>query len=424
MSGLRIWKRLVVALGMLAGLAACEEGHVEEFVVVEPVSEEPVFLDAIPHSPPPVIAKRGGVVRPRQGVVTAGDIDDTLNLAAFQRYQARTAKELKLPKLNLQSVFAIQIVDAAGKPAPGTLVTLSKPGASDPFYTGYAGVDGRLSVFPHALGAGRVSQADVAVFGKAKIAIKQRVKANSLARIAIPGSGGSAPDFLDLVFVIDVSGSMGDELAWLTKEFQGLVGQIKQAAPGADLRFGLIAYQSPGDPFVVKNFGFTERPKQMQRWLRTLEADGGSGGAEVVGRALMAAVDLPWRRGLGERLVFQIGDEPPSKQGARLMLEATRKAAARNVQVFGLAASGVEDQLEYLLRQAAVMTNGRYLFLTDDSGIGNAHAEPKIACYRVTRLKSLLTRVLRSELTGLRIEAPEGEVIRTVGAYDRGVCKN
>ena len=53
------------------------------------------------------------------------------------------------------------------------------------------------------------------------------------------------------------------------------------------------------------------------------------------------------------------------------------------------------------MRQAALVTNGRYLFLTDDSGVGLSHAEPNIACYRVTSLKSLLcANKLHWRLTG------------------------
>jgi hypothetical protein len=36
----------------------------------------------------------------------------------------------------------------------------------------------------------------------------------------------------------------------------------------------------------------------------------------------------------------------------------------------------------------AALTQGRYILLTDDSGIGNAHAEPDIACHVATRLPS------------------------------------
>ena len=38
----------------------------------------------------------------------------------------------------------------------------------------------------------------------------------------------------------------------------------------------------------------------------------------------------------------------------------------------------------------AALTQSRYLFLTDDSGIGNPHAAPAIDCYLVTRLDALL----------------------------------
>jgi hypothetical protein len=74
------------------------------------------------------------------------------------------------------------------------------------------------------------------------------------------------------------------------------------------------------------------------------------------------------------------------------------------------------------MRQASVLSGGRYLFLTDDSGVGNSHAEPDIACYRVTALKDLLVRVLASELSGFRKEAADSAVIREVGNYANGVC--
>jgi len=230
------------------------------------------------------------------------------------------------------------------------------------------------------------------------------------------------PEFLDLVFVFDTTGSMGDELAWLTKEFRSLIGEVRKAAPQADLRFGLVAYRDQGDAYVVRNFGFTQQQREMQRWLKSLDAQGGGDYPEAADGALMAAAELPWRRGYGERLLFHIADAPPHKSGARRFLDAARKAGEKNVQIFGLGASGVADEAEFLMRQAALATQGRYVFLTDDSGVGNAHAEPKIACYRVTRLKSLLSRVLRSEMTGRRIEARGAEVVRSVGNYRNGVC--
>jgi hypothetical protein len=54
--------------------------------------------------------------------------------------------------------------------------------------------------------------------------------------------------------------------------------------------------------------------------------------------------------------------------------------------------------------------------------VGYSHAEPTIPCYRVTSLQSLLTRALATELSGRRQEA--GEVIREVGSYRGGICRD
>jgi hypothetical protein len=74
------------------------------------------------------------------------------------------------------------------------------------------------------------------------------------------------------------------------------------------------------------------------------------------------------------------------------------------------------------MRTTAQLTGGRYIFLTDDSGIGNAHAEPHIPCYHVTRFDTAVVRMVESEMKGTRIEANPAEVIRTVGSPTNGSC--
>jgi len=124
-----------------------------------------------------------------------------------------------------------------------------------------------------------------------------------------------APDFLDLAFVVDTTGSMADELAWLTKDLKRLVRDAKRAAPGVDIRYGLVVYRDDGDAYVVKNYGFTKRQAQMQRWLKDQSAGGGGDYPEAAGRALKAAADLNWRRGRGERLLFHVADAPAASGG-------------------------------------------------------------------------------------------------------------
>jgi len=175
---------------------------------------------------------------------------------------------------------------------------------------------------------------------------------------------------------------------------------------------------------VVRTYGFTDSSAAMAGWLHGFSAGGGGDYPEAEAAALKAGVGFHWRAGKGERLVLHVADAPPHDGDAGDYLRAAKAAAGNGVQIFTLGASGVAAQSEFLMRQAAVATGGWYLFLTDDSGVGNAHAEPTIPCYRVIQLSKFLTQVLGAELSGQRQEAGSGEVIREVGNYAAGVCRN
>ncbi len=360
----------------------------------------------------------------RAGVLTAGDIDDTLNLSAFTRYLSRAKAETGLPLTNFAAPVMAQLIGPDGTPAPGQRVTLRLPGAADLFYDGYSGVNGMITVFPAMLGAGAPRTVELRAFGDQQEPVSQTLPTGTRTQIQVPASGPATPGFLDLVFVVDATGSMGDELEWLTRDLNRIVTRATQGLPGIDTRYGLIVYRDIGDEFVVRSYAFTGSAGEMRRELRAQTADAGGDYPEAAAAAMEAAMALQWRRGHGERLLFQVADAPPHPEDSGRYLAAARVAARNNIQIFGLGASGVADEAEFLMRQAAAQTGGRYLFLTDDSGVGNAHQEPRVSCYLVTELGDLMARVLRSELTGQRIEPDPASVIRTVGSYQNGVCRD
>jgi Mg-chelatase subunit ChlD len=397
---------------------------VEPMMEGEPViiAEEAAVADA--RAPAPSSTPRERYTGPvRRGVVTAGDIDDALNLGSFLRYLDRGVAGL--PRLGLGQPVMARLTGPDGTSAPGARYTLRRVGAADSFHTGYAGPDGRITDFPRILGAGEMSQAELRVFGPdgAEIA-RQTLATGTRQTVALSQATTWDPQFLDLVIVIDTTGSMDDEIAFLQRELIGITRAAARAAPGTDIRFGLVAYRDQGDAYVVQNYGFTGRTATMTGWLRGLSAGGGGDYPEAAAAALQSVTAMDWRTGQGERLVLHIADAPPHDVDAATYLRAGKSAAVQGVQIFTLGASGVAAESEYLMRQASLVTGGRYLFLTDDSGVGNDHAEPTIPCYRVTDLTGLLTRVLTTELTGIRQEAPASGVTRTVGSYANGVCRD
>ena len=390
------------------GATAPAAGVFAEDFAAAPVSSEP--------------AAGTGFVR--AGVLTAGDIDDTLNLGAFSRYLATAKASTGLPLTNFAAPVMAQLIGPDGTPAPGQRVTLRLPGAADPFYDGYSGVNGMLTVFPAMLGAGAPGSVELRAFSENQEPVTQTLRTGSRTQITVPTSGPASPDFLDLVFVVDATGSMGDELEWLTRDLNRIVTTATGGLPGIDTRYGLIVYRDIGDEYVVRSYAFTGSAGEMRRELRAQSAAAGGDYPEAAAAAMEAAMALQWRRGTGERLLFHVADAPPHPEDSARYLATARVAARANIQIFGLGASGVGDAAEFLMRQAAAQTGGRYLFLTDDSGVGNAHQEPKVSCYLVTELGALMARVLRSELTGQRVEPSPSSVIRTVGSYQNGVCRN
>ncbi len=420
--------RALLLLAICIVAVACSPVS-EEMVFDEPVTVEKPSLD--PSAPSDAIAEpppyRDFRTRTpaRAGTLTAGDIDDALNLASFKRMARKASKSLGLPDITSRQTISLVFVGPEDTPAPGVRVTLRRPGATEPFYSGYTGVGGRLTVFSGLYGQQTLSKIELRAFdefGQSPF-IKFLSPGHSI-KVVLPFKGGWQPEFLDLALALDTTGSMDDEMAWLTRDLFRIVDQAKRVAPGVDIRFALVTYKDHGDTYVVKNYGFTKNRRTMRGWLRAESASGGGDYPEAAAQALASAADLNWRRGMGERLLFHIADAPPHRGKVDQYLRAAKDATLKGVQIFGLGASGVATEAEYLMRQAAVVSGGRYLFLTDDSGVGRTHAEPSISCYRVTQLSGLLRRVLMSELGGTRVEAAKKDIIRTVGTYRNGFCLN
>ncbi len=118
-----------------------------------------------------------------------------------------------------------------------------------------------------------------------------------------------------------------------------------------------------------------------------------------------------------------VADAPPHANKIYETWEAGLASRNRGIHIVPLAGSGVDKTAEFMMRNMAHLTKGRYLFLTDDSGIGNAHAEPTVDCYVVTHLDGLVTRVLDGLITGERQEPDADDIIRRVGNYQAGRCK-
>ena len=228
---------------------------------------------------------------------------------------------------------------------------------------------------------------------------------------------------LDVGIVLDTTSSMGDEIKYLQAELDSIVTILKTKFPQVTPRFGLVAYKDKGDEYLTRSIPFTTDVAAFRASLAAQSAGGGGDIPEAVPEGLADAVALEWRStDESARVMFWLADAPEHAGTEQAVATALVGAVAKGIHVYPVASSGVNGAAELTMRTAAQVTGGRYIFLTDDSGIGNSHAEPHIPCYVVTPLQGALVRMIESEMKGQRVEPDTKDVLRTVGSPTAGKC--
>ncbi|MFY1046697.1 T9SS type A sorting domain-containing protein [Chryseobacterium sp. GP-SGM7] len=207
---------------------------------------------------------------------------------------------------------------------------------------------------------------------------------------------------LDLAFVVDATGSMGDEIAYLQSELLDVLKKVESNLKNTEVRYGSVFYRDKGDEYVTKKFDFSDDAGQLLNFIKQQNASGGGDFPEAVAEAMDVSVnELKWSTGNSTKIMFLILDAPPhqSAENIEKLFKYIKTAAQKGITIIPLSASDIDKQTEYLMRTFALMTNGTYTFLTNHSGIGNNHIEPTVESYEVEKLNDLLLRLILQRAT-------------------------
>lgn len=202
---------------------------------------------------------------------------------------------------------------------------------------------------------------------------------------------------LDLVFVVDATGSMGDEIRYLQSELLDVLKKVESNLKKANVRYGSVFYRDRGDEYITRKFDFSNKAEDLIGFIKKQRAAGGGDTPEAVVEALEETIDnLNWSKENSTKLMFLILDAPPhwSEENINKLFEKIKLAAKKGITIIPLAASDTDKQTEYLMRAFALLTNGTYTFLTNHSGIGNNHIEPTTSEYEVEKLNELFLRLI------------------------------
>jgi len=349
-------------------------------------------------APPPMPAPQ--TPRPADEPVTAGVVDDNADFGEFVAFTQRW----RVPRrdIALHERVLLDVRDERGRPVPDALVTVSSHGVPVPLWA-RTDAGGRAWLMPQRDVPGDRFEVQVSKAGSSSRALWRRGQKDVL-QVRLDGVTAERAR-LDIVFAIDATGSMADEIDKLKTSMRAVADQIAHLPSRPDLCFGLVAYRDRGDEFFVRGADLTSDLGAFQDVLGRLRAGGGGDYPEAMNEALHTAVHrISWRGEGTARIVILLADAPPHLDyGAPHYEHDLRAAQARGVKIFGVGASGLDRQGETILRQMAQFTGGRFVFLTYDQARNPASGPGRetvhdVRNYSVETLDKLLVRLVSEEM--------------------------
>ena len=272
-----------------------------------------------------------------------------------------------------------------------------------PIWSARTDVRGRAELFNGLLGAPAQGPFSIQVSsGAASVTVPDATPFAGDPLIAELDAATPPAKVLDLMFMIDTTGSMGDELAYLQVELADVIGDIRDnIGQSFKIRLSVNFYRDADDEYLVREFPFTEDIDAALADLAAQGADGGGDFPEAVTEALDSVVHgHEWSESAVARLAFLVLDAPPHEgaQDKSWIQESITDAAAQGIRIIPVASSGIDKSTEFFLRFADIATAGTYVFLTGHSGIGGEHLEPTVGEYQVELLNALLVRLITASL--------------------------
>ena len=335
----------------------------------------------------------------------AGSVDDNAEWDDYLLYRLRFAEwGISVHNIDVSERHIIQVTNEQGQPVLGARVTIfDNDGFQMAMMQTYA--DGQALFFPLASMSPEAQSYQVWVEkGSAKSTFTLD-RAHREHPVTLEVRSASSPVRLDVHFLIDATGSMSDEIQQLKESMITISERIHALPSNPDVRFGMTIYRDRGDLFVSRTFDFTPDIELFTSELAKVAAEGGGDYPESLNEGLHNAIHLPeWRVEETVSLIFLIADAPPQLiyDNDYDYAEEVFEAVERGIKIFPLASSGLDDQGEYIFRQLAQISSGKFLFLT--YGAGGAPGDETshhVDDYSVLSLDELVVRLVEEELTNL-----------------------
>lgn len=177
---------------------------------------------------------------------------------------------------------------------------------------------------------------------------------------------------VDVVFVLDTTGSMGGLIEGAKLKIWAISNSIINGSPTPELRVGLVGYRDVGDDYVTRVHDLSSDLDEVYANLMSFSAGGGGDTPEHVNHALHDAVeDISWSTDDGTlRIVFLVGDAPPHVDyDDGFDYNAICRAAVRKDIIINTIQCGAMTETVEFWREIALLGEGEYAAIPQSGGM-------------------------------------------------------
>jgi len=182
----------------------------------------------------------------------------------------------------------------------------------------------------------------------------------------------AAKPVVDVVFVLDSTGSMGGLIAGAKEESGASANSVIGQQPSPTVRIGLVSYRDRKDDYVTRKFDLTDDIDEVFKNLRSFQAGGGGDTPESVNQALHEAVGtMTWSAAKdATKIVFLVGDCPPHMdyQDDIKYPVTCQKAAAAGI-IINTVQCGSHGETTPIWQEIARLAEGTYVALAQTGGM-------------------------------------------------------
>lgn len=177
---------------------------------------------------------------------------------------------------------------------------------------------------------------------------------------------------VQLVFCLDVTGSMGGLIETARQKIWSIASSVVQSNEQPDLQVGLVFYRDKGDAFITSRVELTRDLDSVYLKLSDMAAGGGGDSPEDVNAGLLASVkDMNWNMDSNVyRAIFLVGDCGPHMDyaGEPKYPEIMKMAKGRDIVINTILMGGGCADSKSVWQSIAAASEGSFFEVGYDAG--------------------------------------------------------